>query len=95
MYDLGRNVEKNDHLAAEWYLKAANNEHNYAQFNIGVLYTNGRGVKQNIIEAYKWFSVSSSNGNENAEKEKLKLSKRMTPEQIKKAEEDIYDTRPN
>ena len=36
-----------------WYLKAANQGHANAQYNIGVMYKNGVGVEKNYNEAIK------------------------------------------
>ena len=34
-----------------------------AQFNIGVMYSNGRGVVQNYAEALKWYKLAAAQGN--------------------------------
>lgn len=42
-------------LAIEWYLKAAEQNHVLAQFNLGVMYANGQGVLPSEHEAEIWF----------------------------------------
>jgi TPR repeat protein len=41
--------------AIEWYLKAAEQNHILAQFNLGVMYSNGQGVLPNERQAEIWF----------------------------------------
>ena len=35
-----------------------------AQFTLGVMYTNGKGVRQNDSEAKEWFGKSCDNGSQ-------------------------------
>ena len=58
-----------------------------AQFNLGVMYRYGRGVSQSDIEAYAWFSVSTTNGYEDAEQFWSEVKAELTPEQLGTAEE--------
>jgi len=37
-----------------------------AQFNLGVCHMKGEGVAVDDVEAYKWFSVASAQGNDAA-----------------------------
>jgi TPR repeat protein len=37
-----------------------------AQFNLGVMYARGQGVAQDNVEAWKWFSLVSAQGHEEA-----------------------------
>jgi TPR repeat protein len=41
--------------AIEWYLKAANQNHRLAQFNLGVMYSIGQGVLPDERQAEIWF----------------------------------------
>ena len=36
--------------------------------NLGVMYANGRGVREDSVYAHIWFSISALNGNENGSK---------------------------
>jgi TPR repeat protein len=47
IYDEGVDVSENNELAVEWYQKSAIQGHGVAQLNLGILYLNGEGVKQN------------------------------------------------
>lgn len=57
---------KDEKLAADWYLKAAQSGHGNAQFNIATLYWNGRGIEKNQAEAIRWWGEASKNGVLNA-----------------------------
>ncbi len=45
--------------AHEWYLMSARQGHSVAQFDLGLMYRDGNGVKQNDEEALKWFLLSA------------------------------------
>src|SRR6266571_2085887 len=40
--------------AAHWYLKAANQNHALAQFNLGIMYGDGQGVLRDQAESLMW-----------------------------------------
>ena len=54
-----------------------------AQFNVG---TNGQGVPQNYVLAYKWFSLSAAQGYTDAVKGRDFISARMTPAEVNEAQ---------
>ena len=37
-----------------------------AQYNLGFVYANGRGVAKDDVEAMKWYRKAAEQGNENA-----------------------------
>ena len=49
--------------AAEWYLKAALQNHDDAQNNLGIMYTHGMGVVQDYKQAFEWFVKASKRKN--------------------------------
>ena len=53
-----------------------------AQFNLGVMYYNGKGVLQDYATAYAWANIAQANGEKNAQKMKSAIQTFMTPEQI-------------
>ena len=87
MYEDGQGVPKNHKAAVKWYTKAAEQGLAEAQFKLGVMYGNGEGVLPDIGKAYMWFDLAAFNGDEDASKNKDRFSKRMTNEQIGKAQE--------
>jgi TPR repeat protein len=53
--------------AFKWTYKSALQGNYRAQNNLGVLYTNGIGVKTNYKDAFTWFSLSANQGSEQAQ----------------------------
>ena len=77
MYANGRGVPENDAEAVKWYRKAADgvsyrrlssrisrSSQGYvkAQYNLGLMYDNGRGVSKNDAEAVKWYKKAAEQG---------------------------------
>jgi TPR repeat protein/antitoxin component YwqK of YwqJK toxin-antitoxin module len=65
-----------------------------AQNDLGFMYDNGIGVPQDYLLAHMWFNLSASNGNEDAIEKRNKVEKKMTPEQIEKAQEMARNWKP-
>lgn len=87
MYSKGRGVEKDDKEAVKWFRKAAEQGHARAQYNLGAAYRNGDGALEDNVTAYAWYNIAVANGErDHAKKNKGKLTKEMTAEQITKAE---------
>ncbi|KAJ3091783.1 hypothetical protein HK100_007101, partial [Physocladia obscura] len=64
----GNGVSQDYKLAEEWYLKAANLGHVFAQYNLGLMYKNGTGVEKNEKLAVEWYSKAADQGNAGAKK---------------------------
>ena len=58
----GVGVKQDYAQAVNWYRKAADQDHAFAQYNLAVLYIKGNGVKKDTAEAVKWFRKASING---------------------------------
>lgn len=58
----GGGVPQDYEQAREWYLKAAEQGHAAAQYNLGVLYDKGLGFPQDVVEAYAWVNVAAAQG---------------------------------
>ena len=80
-YATGKAVDE----AVIWYTKAAEGGHPMAQNNLGRMYATGEGVQKDYVQAYKWWLLSSGQGDRAAERNRRKLKKRLTPEQIAEA----------
>lgn len=66
-YEEGKNGLPVDYQEAyRWYQKAAEQGDSYAQYDIGWLFDNGLGVKENKREAVKWFKRAASKNNVDA-----------------------------
>jgi TPR repeat protein len=53
---------KDDAAAANWYRKAADQEHDKAQNNLGLLYEEGLGVEQDFAAAEAWYRRAAEQG---------------------------------
>lgn len=88
-YDAAVGVEKNDKEAIRWCLLAAEQGHPYAKNNLGVLYS-PRLLNDNpnadVVKSFLWFNLAAADGIEYAGRQREKLRRHMTPDQIKKAE---------
>ena len=56
MYDEGRGIGQNFISAAEWFKRAAQQDHSVGQIYLGMLNVQGIGGPPNLIEALKWFA---------------------------------------
>lgn len=60
-------MEKDYIKAHEWYLLAANQGNETAEYELGMLYYNGKGVEQDYIKAYEWILRSANRCYHNAQ----------------------------
>ena len=76
--------------STRWMLKAAEYGDDSAWFYVGHRYQNGKGIPQDFVKAYAWFSISATDekeGSDSAARNRLKvLSAQMTSEQISDAQ---------
>ena len=75
----------------KWYRLAAKQGEVVAQYNLGVMYDEGKGVKQDYVRAYMWFNLAASKGYKNGSKNREKVTKKMTPAQIADAQKMVRD----
>ena len=87
MYANGEGVAKNAAEAATWYRKAADQGDYRAQYNLGSLYANGEGVPQSYSESYVWLSLAAMPGNKNLTKKRDRAAEKLTPEELKLAQQ--------
>ena len=66
-YESGKNVPQSYIQAAKWFRKAAEQGHEKAQFNLGVMASLGRGMATNDTEAIHWWQKSAEQGNARAQ----------------------------
>lgn len=87
MYAMGLGVERDDERAFDWYLRASLKGHPGAQSGIGWYYEVGRGIPApDLPRAYTWYTLSAIGGDPDAAISMNEVVKKMTPEQIAKAE---------
>jgi localization factor PodJL len=86
LYTSGLIDGKPDMIAAvDWFRRAADLGVKDSQVNLGILYTRGMGVKEDIVEAYKWFAIAASGGDSDAASKRDMLASAMQPDQLEKA----------
>ena len=73
--------------AVRWYRLAAEQGHAGAQFFLGGMYANGRGVLEDSVLAHMWFSIAGANGYKSAREERYSLERDMTRAEISRATE--------
>ncbi|MEX0348411.1 MAG: tetratricopeptide repeat protein [Paracoccaceae bacterium] len=95
MYAMGLGVERDDMRAFDWYLRASLKGHPGAQSGIGWYYEVGRGLPApDLTRAYLWYALSAIGGDPDAAISLEEVVKKMTPEEIAKAQELIDDYQP-
>ncbi len=57
-----------------------------AQYKLGVMYANGRGVSRDYVEAYKWLNIAGTQNNVKAVEGRDAVARRMTPDQVEAAQ---------
>jgi uncharacterized protein len=99
MYAGGRGVRRSLAQAATFYWRAADQGNHRAQYNRAVAYGDGKGVEQDYVRAYMWFTLSAAAGwdpevHDKASKERDDLAKEMTPAQIAQAQAEAASWKP-
>ena len=59
---MGLGVRKDYQKTRLWYEKSAAQRHANAQYGLGFLYENGKGVRQNRTIAKEWYGKACDNG---------------------------------
>lgn len=86
LYDRGDGVAKDHNVAAKWYRKAAEQGLAEAQYDLGVCYAIGEGVAKDDVIAYMWYNLAAASGDEKAKRNRRIIEKRMTRDQIARAQ---------
>ncbi len=95
MYALGLGVEKDPERAFEWYLRSSLKGHPGAQSGLGWYYELGLGMPApDLVRAYLWYGLSSIGGDPDAVDSLEELQRRMTKEEIDRAQVLINDYKP-
>jgi TPR repeat protein len=78
-----------------WLKQAADQGDPTAQFNLGVLYSSGRGVPKDPVQAYMWTDLAASSGDPSSLKLLTSLRTTTTPAQIAEAQQQERLWKPN
>jgi len=57
-----------------------------AQYNLGLMYSNGQGVLQDYALAHMWWNICGSSGDKDCVKNRNIVEKKMSPSQIEEAQ---------
>ena len=87
----GQGMLKDYNVAAEWFWTAACRGSSGAQLQLGRLYADGKGVRSDKIQAYKWFNLAAagrggSNLQSEATTEREQIARQMDPLEIAEAQ---------
>jgi len=94
IYANGRGVPQDHKEAVKWYRLSTKQGTAEAQYNLGLMYAKGRGVPQDYVLTHMWFNIAGSNGMKDAIKNRAIVEKRMTQQQIEKAQEMARNWKP-
>jgi TPR repeat protein len=86
MYKQGIGTPQDMAEAARWYRAAAEQGYARAQNNLGYMYGTGSGVPQDYVLAHMWYNQAGANGIALGIKNRDKLAREMTPDQIAEAQ---------
>jgi hypothetical protein len=75
--------------AVKWYRKAANQGDAQSQEALGDMYAKGRGVPQDTVQAYVWYTLAMQQGYADAGNDCQRVAAVLTPEQLAEAQYNI------
>ena len=55
-------MEQNDESAFEWYMKAAEQDDDEAQYYIGRIFEFGKGIDIDLVQALHWYRKAAAQG---------------------------------
>jgi TPR repeat protein len=73
-------------MAVFWFSQAAEQGDVLAFAKLGWMYAEGRGVRQDFIQAHMWYNLSAAQGEPRAAEARDALATQMTPAQIAEAQ---------
>ena len=91
MYEEGKGVPQNYKNAVNWYRLAAEEGCADARNNLGAMYAFGRGVVKDFAYAHMWGKFAASNGAKDIGKVRDYVEKKITPSQLKNAQDLIRE----
>ena len=74
---LGQGVRQDYAISANWFQKAGEQDHAAAQYNLGFLYYEGKGVEKDNLQAFMWIDRSANLGDEKAIRARETLQKAL------------------
>ncbi len=80
--------------AVQEFRPLAEQGHAQAQVNLGIMYSQGRGVPKDYVQAYRWYTLAAGQGDDLAGKFKDHLEKSMTLDQLAEEQRLAREWRP-
>jgi TPR repeat protein len=96
-YDQAEGVPQDYAMAVTWYRKSAEQGNGLGQYALGLMYYKGHGVAADVVEAYRWFSLSfARNSDLRADAGKMRdaVAATMSPAEIAKAQKLAREWKP-
>ncbi len=78
-------MPQNDAEALKLFERSAMQGHPVAQFNLGMCFVYGQGVLQSYVNAYVWFSLSATRGDEISKDSRDRAAEALSPGELKVA----------
>ncbi len=72
-------------------LQAADSGEIEALYDLGLLYSTGQGVGQDMVEAHKWFNLAAMKGLAEAKEYRQEIAGEMSPQEIAEAQRQARD----
>ena len=85
MYLQGTGVRVNNEKAINLLVNASSYNYAPAQEKLASIYMLGKSTKQDLVQAYKWYSLAALQGDKTSSNMLVVLSKQMTKEQLSQA----------
>ncbi len=76
------NADPDFATAVKWFEQAANYGMANSQFNLAILHAQGRGVSQNLEQAYHWFAIAARYGDKDAAIKRDELATALSAQQL-------------
>ena len=80
--------------AAKWFEKAAERGVVDSQFNLGVLFESGQGLPKSLTDAFIWYSIAATQGDQLAKKRVDVLTDTISPADLAAAQARITNFKP-
>jgi TPR repeat protein len=87
-------MSKNIATAMSWYRKAAEQGNGPAQYYLGLMYAQGRGVPQDFVQAHMWLNLAATQDTGDAAQSRDTLAAMMTPAQVAEAQKLAREWKP-
>jgi TPR repeat protein len=91
LFGHGQGVPVNLQESVKWLRLAATRGNAPAQSNLGAAYSRGAGVPRDDVRAVTWFTIAAASGSTQALTNRAVALRRMTPAQIRQAQEMAAD----